>query len=139
MKKRNDESLAVPMSQMIDVVFLLLIYFVVTMKDEISEAHLAINLPSAGAPPAAASAEEIKVIKIFVERSGYSLQLPPRPRLPMSSQQLAKFLGDNKAKAAKSDLIISVSPQAPMQQLVTVLDCAAMHGYTKLNVLRAND
>ena len=52
MKKRNDESLAVPMSQMIDVVFLLLIYFVVTMKDEISEAHLAINLPSAGAAPA---------------------------------------------------------------------------------------
>lgn len=139
MKKRNDESLAVPMSQMIDVVFLLLIYFVVTMKDEISEAHLAINLPSAGAPPAAASAEELKVIKIFVERTGYSYQLPPRPRRAVSAKDLETFLETNKDKAAKSDLIISVSPLTSMQQLVTVLDFAAKNGYTKLNVLRANE
>ena len=139
MKKRNDESLAVPMSQMIDVVFLLLIYFVVTMKDEISEAHLAINLPSAGAPPAAASAEELKVIKIFVERTGYSYQLPPRPRRAVSVKDLETFLETNKDKAAKSDLIISVSPLTSMQQLVTVLDFAAKNGYTKLNVLRANE
>ena len=137
MKKRNDESLAVPMSQMIDVVFLLLIYFVVTMKDEISEAHLAINLPSAGAPPAAA--EELKVIKIFVERTGYSYQLPPRPRRGVSAKDLETFLETNKDKAAKSDLIISVSPLTSMQQLVTVLDFAAKNGYTKLNVLRANE
>lgn len=140
MKKRNDESLAVPMSQMIDVVFLLLIYFVVTMKDEISEAHLAINLPSAGAPPAAAAAaEELKVIKIFVERTGYSYQLPPRPRRAVSVKDLETFLETNKDKAAKSDLIISVSPLTSMQQLVTVLDFAAKNGYTKLNVLRANE
>ena len=73
MRKRSNDTLAVPMSQMIDVVFLLLIYFVVTMKDEISEAHLAVNLPSAGAPPVAASAEELRVIRIFVERQGYRL------------------------------------------------------------------
>ncbi|MGN0878194.1 MAG: ExbD/TolR family protein [Oligosphaeraceae bacterium] len=139
MKKRNDENLAVPMSQMIDVVFLLLIYFVVTMKDEISEAHLAINLPSAGAPPAAASAEELKVIKIFVERTGYSYQLPPRPRRAVSAKDLETFLETNKDKAAKSDLIISVSPLTSMQQLVTVLDFAAKNGYSKLNVLRANE
>lgn len=139
MRKRNDESLSVPMSQMIDVVFLLLIYFVVTMKDEITEAHLAINLPSAGAPPAAATAEEIKVIKIFVERTGYRYQLPPRPMRDISAQALQEFLGANREKAAKSDVIISVSPGAPMQNLVTVLDAAAMHGYTKLNVLRANE
>lgn len=127
------------MSQMIDVVFLLLIYFVVTMKDEISEAHLAINLPSASAPPAAASAEEIKVIKIFVERSGYRYQLPPKPVRDIKAAELQEFLGMNKEKAAKSDLIISVSQHAPMQGLVTVLDFAAQHGYTKLNVLRSND
>ena len=127
------------MSQMIDVVFLLLIYFVVTMKDEISEAHLAINLPAASAPPATASAEEIKVIKIFVERSGYRYQVPPKPVRDISAGALQKFLGDNKERAQKSDLIISVSPSAPMQNLVTVLDFAAQHGYTKLNVLRANE
>jgi len=127
------------MSQMIDVVFLLLIYFVVTMKDEISEAHLAINLPAASAPPAAASAEEIKVIKIFVESSGYRYQVPPKPTRDISAGALQKFLGDNKERAQKSDVIISVSPSAPMQNLVTVLDFAAQHGYTKLNVLRANE
>ena len=139
MRKRREEALAVPMSQMIDVVFLLLIYFVVTMKDEISEAHLAINLPAAGAPPAAATAEEIKVIKIFVKSSGLSYQVPPKPIKDISPLNLQKFLGDNKDRAAKSDLIISVSPSAPMQSLVTVLDYAAQHGYTKLNVLRANE
>lgn len=139
MRKKSSEALAVPMSQMIDVVFLLLIYFVVTMKDEISEAHLAINLPSASAPPAAASAEEIKVIKIFVERGGYRYQLPPKPVRDIKASELQEFLGMNKEKAAKSDLIISVSQHAPMQGLVTVLDFAAQHGYTKLNVLRSND
>ena len=48
MKKRDSEQLAVPMSSMIDIVFLLLIYFIVTQKDEISEAHLAVNLPAPG-------------------------------------------------------------------------------------------
>ena len=127
------------MSQMIDVVFLLLIYFVVTMKDEISEAHLAINLPATSAPPAATSAEEIKVIKIFVERSGFRYQIPPKPVRDIGADALQQFLGENKERAQKSDLIISVSPSAPMQNLVTVLDFAAQHGYTKLNVLRANE
>ena len=138
MKKRNTESLAVPMSSMIDVVFLLLIYFIVTMQDEITEAHLAINLPSVGAPSSAA-AEEIKVIKIFVEQNGYMYQIPPKPQRSISPQNLQIFLRDNKDKAAKADLIISVSPNASMQSLVTVLDYCAHYGYTKLNVLKAND
>ena len=48
MRIKKNETLAVPMSSMIDIVFLLLIYFIVTMEDEIPEAHLAINLPSPG-------------------------------------------------------------------------------------------
>jgi len=48
MRVKKTEALAVPMSSMIDIVFLLLIYFIVTMEDEIPEAHLSINLPSPG-------------------------------------------------------------------------------------------
>ena len=48
MRVKKTETLAVPMSSMIDIVFLLLIYFIVTMEDEIPEAHLSINLPSPG-------------------------------------------------------------------------------------------
>ena len=65
--------------------------------------------------------------------------MPPRPRRGVSAKDLETFLETNKDKAAKSDLIISVSPLTSMQQLVTVLDFAAKNGYTKLNVLRANE
>ena len=49
--RRGNDSADVPMSAMIDVVFLLLIYFIVTYKEEIPEAHLAINLPQPTPPP----------------------------------------------------------------------------------------
>ena len=45
-RRRVQEQAEVPMSSMIDVVFLLLIYFIITQKEQISEAHLAVNLPT---------------------------------------------------------------------------------------------
>ena len=47
-KKRRvrSDNTEVPMSAMIDIVFLLLIYFILTFKVNKVEAHLAINLPS---------------------------------------------------------------------------------------------
>lgn len=45
-KKIEGEAAEPPMAAMIDVVFLLLIYFIITQKDVIPEAHLAVNLPT---------------------------------------------------------------------------------------------
>ncbi|NCU27823.1 biopolymer transporter ExbD, partial [Candidatus Nomurabacteria bacterium] len=38
----------VPLSAMIDVVFLLLIYFIVSQKPIVEDTHLAIDLPAPG-------------------------------------------------------------------------------------------
>ena len=42
---KKQEETQMPMSAMIDVVFLLLIYFIITYKKSVAEAHISINLP----------------------------------------------------------------------------------------------
>ena len=45
-RRKPPEPTEVPMSAMIDVVFLLLIFFIATKKPTIAETHVAINLPA---------------------------------------------------------------------------------------------
>ena len=54
-KLENGVAASVPLSSMIDVVFLLLIYFIFTQKEVVEDVHLQLNLP---APQSASSNEE---------------------------------------------------------------------------------
>ena len=46
----DEKAAEVPLSSMIDVVFLLLIYFILTQKPVIEDVHLQVDLPAPGAP-----------------------------------------------------------------------------------------
>ncbi len=126
MKIKKSESLAVPMSSMIDVVFLLLIYFIVTQKDEISEAHLAINLPAPGSSKP--SDNKPQLLEIEVHENMYSLRGVVLS-LPMLETTLNKFNDPDLT------VIIKVSVQARARDLVSVLDLCQGAGLTKMNVV----
>ena len=127
-RRSGEQRIEIPMSSMIDVVFLLLIYFIVTQKEEISEAHLAVNLPS----PNAAQQTDVKpkLLEIEVHPGQVMLQGAPRS-VEMIKQTLAHL-----AKLdSEQTVIVKVSQMARTQELVGVLDLCKGVGFSKLNVV----
>ncbi len=132
MRKHEDDSLAIPMSSMIDIVFLLLIYFIVTMEDEIPEAHLAINLPSAGARKQEGVAPRLLEVQV------YKNELRLRGKV-LTYSEIDNFLERFSHTGKDSTVMVQVSQRARAQDLVTALDLCRKHGYNNLNVLTIND
>jgi biopolymer transport protein ExbD len=128
MKKKAPEQLAVPMSSMIDIVFLLLIYFIVTAREEISEAHLAVNLPSPGA--AKTSDVKPKMLEIQVHAGKFRLQGAEKPLEEIAAT--LKYLG---SLDPDQTVIVQVSLNARATDLVTALDLCRDAGLEKLNVM----
>ena len=126
MRKKYDDKLAVPMSSMIDVVFLLLIYFIITQRDEISEAHLAINLPAPGSGRASENKPQLLEVEVFEKQ--YFLR-----GTSVSLETLESTL--NSFRNPDLTVIIKVSINAKAPDLVNVLDLCQGAGLTKLNVV----
>ena len=122
------DSAEVPMSSMIDVVFLLLIYFIVTQKDEISEAHLAVNLPSPN--PAQQTDVKPKLLELEVHPGRVLLQGVQKPL-----SQIRETLAYLAKLDSEQTVIVKTSEMAKTGELVTVLDLCKGVGLSKLNVV----
>ena len=128
MRKKNIETLAVPMSSMIDVVFQLLIYFIVTQREEVTEAHLAVNLPAPGA--AKASENKPKMLE---------LEVHPGVLLIQGAQREVSEIGDMLVAFGQRDKDMTVMVKVAMDSfatdLVTALDLCDKAGLKNLNVV----
>lgn len=118
----------VPMSAMIDIVFLLLVFFVATYKETLVEAHVAINVPT---PATSKSSQKPILLEIYVlEEDTYTCN-----GKTMSIELLAStlaFFGDTDADQT---VIIKVSPEARERTLIALLDVCNKVGLHQLNVL----
>jgi len=127
-KHKSSEKIEVPMASMIDVVFLLLIYFIVTQKDEISEAHLAVNLPS----PNLDQQTEVKprLLELEVQPGRVLLQGVQKtlPEIRETLTYLAKL-------DSEQTVMVKTSVMAKAKELVQVLDMCKGVGLSKLNVV----
>ncbi len=133
-RKRVQEQAEVPMSSMIDVVFLLLIYFIVTQKDEVSEAHLAVNLPT---PNVAQKQQEDPPRPIEITVLADKVQLQGRT---MTTDRIVEML-EPRVKDSPEELtvMIKTSTKAHTSNLVEVLDLCRSIGLTQLNVVTLDD
>ena len=133
-KKKEIEEAEIPMSSMIDVVFLLLIYFVVTQEPVIEETLLGVNLPSGAA--SSSKSEPGQLFTIDVVKMGensikfYNVNGMPTP-LPAMKDQLL-MLAENDPDTT---VIIKCGPNAKHAKLVTLLDACAEAGLSKLNLV----
>lgn len=127
-RKSGGGQVEIPMSSMIDVVFLLLIYFIVTQKEELSEAHLAVNLPS----PNSAQQTDIKprLLEIEVHPGQIFLQGAPR-----SLEEIRGTLERLAALDPEQTVMVKTSVMARTEELVQVLDLCKGVGLSKLNVV----
>lgn len=125
--KKGQEKIEVPMASMIDVVFLLLIYFIVTHKEELSEAHLAVNLPSGGSSQ---QSPDARLLEIAVRPGVIAL----RGKV-MNEEQLRETLTRFGKTDPDQTVLIKVDSKARTGQLVTVLDICKAAKLTELNVV----
>lgn len=132
-KRRGAGELALEMTPMIDVVFLLLIFFMLaTTFDE--RAGIQIELPKASIQPS----KVVHNLRLYVDKQK-SLQLSfeqegKKQILPLEQENLAKVLSERFAEAEKKSLVISADESLSHGYIVELMSLAKGAGAESLNI-----
>lgn len=110
--KKKEERCEVPIAAMIDVVFLLLVYFIVTSTQVIDEAYVQVNLP--GKSNLEKTSETLDV---YVFDSGYELM-----GRRYDYQEIEKYFTGLAQVLDDPSVNIKVSQKAEHHKLVRLLD-----------------
>lgn len=139
-KKRNKaeaENAEVPLSSMIDVVFLLLIYFIVTQKPIIEDTLLGVNLPAPGGGKPKDKPTQLFTVDVFRLRNA---KMSPdyyyiNGKGPWHIDKLRDFLTNVADNDPEQTIIINCGPNAKHRKLVQVLDACSQAGLANLNIV----
>ncbi len=120
---------SVNLTPLIDVVFLLLIFFMVSTTFT-KESHLEVNLPEAVGEQSAAKIEFVEVI--VGPRGGYSIN----GRALVNNQLATLRSGIETIAGGNNSLpfVITGDAGAPYQSVVSVMDLAGQMGFSKLSM-----
>lgn len=116
----------VDLTPMIDIVFLLLIYFMVTTSIIKEEADLGVTLPSSMAAPPDTPLPEQHYIDILVDGTtllnGMPSDNPGSPELPNLTRTLQGLKRSSDRAGLKTIVIIQPDPETYQQSIVNVLN-----------------
>ena len=130
-RNRQRESVDINLASLIDVVFVLLLFFVVTTTFT-RETQLRVELPEAASAEPAAP-DQGKLVEIPISAEGvYSVNnhLLPKSDLATLSEAIERESGgDNKLPLA-----ISADGKTPHQAVVTAMDAAGKLGFSQLRM-----
>ena len=125
-KKRN--RIAPDLTPLIDVVFILLIFFIVTSVFKKEELALVLNLPSSSAVEL-----EVELKDISIELSSYQLAFLGKKIL---FNQLEEKLQNIKNK--KRNIILRIDEDVNYKRIVKVLDALKKYGLNNLSLVTKN-
>ncbi len=129
-KRQRSQEVGVDLTPLIDVVFLLLIFFMVSTTFT-RESHLEVELPEASGDPVASS--EIRQIDVVINAEGQyilnqkTLVNNRRETLERGVRELAE--GDNSLP-----FIITADARTPHEYVVRAMDVAGRLGFAKLSI-----
>lgn len=126
-RQRRDE-LAINLTPLIDVVFLLLIFFMVSTSFT-SETQLAVNLPEADGAPASDSSNRLE---LMIAADG-AFRLNGNP-VPAQASALRTALRDATGMRRDTPLTIAADGDAPHRYVVMALDVANGLGLKRLSI-----
>lgn len=130
----EDGDIGFQIAPMVDVVFVLLLFFMSCAGQQIIEKELNINLPSGNSVNPSTNPTTPIIIDIFpdgkVQSSGKVYDSPTSKDLP----ELKAWLKDTISKFGNKDpVIIRPDPQTRHERIMDVLNAAAFAGVTKLS------
>lgn len=128
-KRNKHEDLAINITPLIDVVFLLLIFFMVTTTFS-RETRLLVNLPEANAELAAAQPEQIEVL---VTREG-NYAINGRTLVNSRMATLMSGLEIESGGDLNLPVLLIADSEATHQSVVTAMDAIGQSGFQRLNI-----
>ncbi|MFL0807223.1 MAG: biopolymer transporter ExbD [Oceanobacter sp.] len=128
-KRQAREDISVNMTPLIDIVFLLLIFFMVSTTFT-QENHLSIDLPEASADAAEAPVEAIDVVISAAAEYSINGQVLLNSKPETIRRGLAKALGERQS----APLIITADAKAPHETVVFAMDAAGQLGLVNISI-----
>jgi biopolymer transport protein ExbD len=142
-KKRADESGGVPIAPMIDVVFLLLIYFMVASTMEQQEADLSFQLPGTVEQTEPLDLPDEQIIEIRPDGqvivNDYPYDDPEVSQLNELASMLSRFREASSANKVEAIVTISPAGVVPHAQIVKVMDACSLAGIEAVNFALGDD
>ena len=129
LRKFRREELSVNLTPLIDVVFLLLIFFMVTTTFR-DESAIKIDLPQASNKPVEQVGHPLEIV---IDRDGHyyiDKQQVINTQIDTLKRALRKAKGDRKSPP----VIISADAMAPHQSVVTAMDAARQVGLLRMSI-----
>ena len=134
-QQKHREEIELNMTSLIDVVLLLLIFFMMSTKF-IDESRLQVRLPEAGVQPDEASAKESVEIEVTAEGN---YRVGGRDLVNNSPDTLATALARATNGNRAQPLTIRADARAVHQSVVTAMDVAGRLGYRQINIATVHD
>lgn len=125
LKRRNKVEAGFNMSSMTDLVFLLLLFFVMASTMS-SPNDLKLNLPQSN------SRQNTKqvVAKVNIDKLGnYSVAYARRRPVPVKADELEDYLVNLLSKDSTAYIALHADKDRPIEEMVNVLDIAGKHNY----------
>lgn len=131
---RSEERTEVNLTPLIDVVFLLLIFFMVTTTFN-QQARLRVELPEASETVVESDRDHLEII---IDRSG-AYFIDEKKLLDNRASTIVAALQKLMSEApADTTLIIRADANTPHQSVVTAMDAAARAGLIKVSIATSN-
>jgi len=128
-KRKIREDLPINITPLIDVVFLLLIFFMVTTTFT-RETRLIVNLPEADAAPSEALPDQVE---ITVSRNG-TYTINGRPLVNAEIETLMQGLELATQSDRSIPILLIADAEASHQSVVTAMDGIGQLGFTRLSI-----
>jgi biopolymer transport protein ExbD len=127
LRTKRDNDLDLNITPLIDVVFLLLIFFMVSTTFQ-RESEITIELPEASGEVAE---KEKKVIEVSIDNEGRYF-VNQRRLIDSEIKTLKKAISVTRGEAKEPKLIISADKMTPHQSVIKVMDAARQLGLVHL-------
>jgi biopolymer transport protein ExbD len=126
-RRKPNEDPKLEMTPMIDVVFQLLIFFIVTLKQEDIMARLMASRPAPD--PNAVPENQPELINITVHRGGFIFR-----GKPLTLEGLDRQVERCAELSKKANVIVRCTADSPHRFLVQTLDICNKHGMVNLSI-----
>jgi biopolymer transport protein ExbD len=130
-RRRQNDSLHINLTSLIDTLFLLLIFFMMTTTFN-RESQLSIELPQATGEPL--PLEQQEPIRIIIDANGeYAINDSNHHLIDTSIETMERALKEAAGNQSNPRLLISADAKAPHHAVLTAMQAARDLGYSRLS------